>query len=156
MGLYTKTVAYVYARQRMTRVLSDGPWGAAIRYWLDRKGWTQTDLRKESGVKKNTVSKATRGFDVNTSTLRQIAAGLKVSISDVLVSPTRRLAAEETRRMAIEAAEYVLNERRVSETPTPGQPDVTESIDQVKRVIRKAEHAVRKQTPRKKPVQTRN
>lgn len=109
MALFTDDAERQYARRHMPKPASeDGPWGEAIRYWLNERGWRQADLAVATGIRANTISRTARGFDTTTRVLRKIADTLKVSIDDVLVSPERKLANEDRRRMAREIAEDVL------------------------------------------------
>lgn len=109
MELFTGTATTHYPRGQMkVKTQGTGPWGDAIKYWLKLRGWVQADLvaavkaleataDKPKGSK-NTVSRAFRGLDVNTSSLVLIAKALDVDIEDVLISPLRQLANDERRK----------------------------------------------------------
>jgi transcriptional regulator with XRE-family HTH domain len=116
MALFTGTATQGYACAPMPRPpRKNGPWGDAINYWLDDRGWNQTDLRKAIGdggaaLSKNTIGNAARGFDVSTRVLRIIATALGVPVEAVLVSPNRQSAQEERRQMIFEITERVTRE----------------------------------------------
>ena len=92
-----------------------GPWGEAIRYWLREWGWGQADLVRAiqaanptATIRANTISNAALGRHCRTNTLEQIARALSVAFEDVLVSPERKNASEERKRMIQEAVEAAL------------------------------------------------
>jgi transcriptional regulator with XRE-family HTH domain len=89
---------------------SDGPWGDAIRYWLNQRKMRQADLAELTGVRANTISRVTRGFPTTTRVLAKIAVAFRVPIDVVLVSPELKLANEKRRRLALEISERVLRE----------------------------------------------
>lgn len=110
----------------------NGPWGEAINYWLDQRGWNQTDLRKairqrNASVSKNTIGNAARGFDVSTRVLGIIATALDVSLEAVLVSPNRRSAQEERKQMILEITERVA---RQLDFPAPQAPNPLPTAEQ--------------------------
>jgi transcriptional regulator with XRE-family HTH domain len=78
------------------------PWGAAIRYWLRQKHLTQRDIVTATGMQANKISRAARGCDVRMSTLRHIAAFLRVPLEQVLVSPEYMSTMGERRAIAQE------------------------------------------------------
>jgi len=97
----------------------DGPWGPAIRYWLKELNLRQTHIVEGTGMPGNTVSNAARGLDVHMDTLRRIAEFFQVPFESVLVSPERRLGAEEERHVAEKVAAEA---RRVMEQRRPTAP----------------------------------
>ncbi len=130
MALFTVTTRRDYAQGHMPQpTLGDGPWGEAIEYWLNQRRWQQADIvralealyppakGKKAKGNKNTVSTAARGFDCNTQTLRRIARALEVPLDQVLVSPLRRAANEDRRKLALDITEQVL--RRMESAGSP-------------------------------------
>jgi transcriptional regulator with XRE-family HTH domain len=75
----------------------------------------------EGGLSKNTVSIAANGLDVNTETLRIIAAALGVSLEEILVSPARQSASEARKQMALEIAERVLRQLDHAPATSPAE-----------------------------------
>ncbi len=123
MALYTEDAQREYPRRHMPKPEpGSGPWGEAINYWLRQRGnWSQADLVRaiversqhlpkgeQKAGNKNTVSAAALGRDVSTQTLRAVARGLDVPLEFVLVSPDRKSAIEEMRKVAADVAEEVL------------------------------------------------
>jgi transcriptional regulator with XRE-family HTH domain len=95
-----------YAQWLMEQRDKPGPWGEAIRYWLQIKAemgekWTQRQLAEAAGIQRNTVSHAVRGFDVGTKALRAIARALRQPIDYILVPPAMHRANDERYRQAI-------------------------------------------------------
>ena len=144
MALFTTNIPRSYIRRHMKPKHADGPWGEAIVYWLNERGWQQADLvRKGQGtLTKNTVSTAFRGLDVNTMTLRLIAAVFEVPIEDVLVSPERKADSEIRKQEIQEITESVYS--RMTATP-PAQPaaDKKPSPVMLEKLARKAMRRVR-------------
>src|SRR4029453_8408539 len=100
--------------------IANGPWGEAIRYWLAVKKLRQADLARPiaqggTGLRANTISRVTRGFDTTTRGLRRVAAAFDVPLDQVLLSPQRHHENEDRRRLAIEIAERVLRSFRSEE-----------------------------------------
>jgi transcriptional regulator with XRE-family HTH domain len=95
-----------------------GPWGAAIQYWLDYERQTQADLMRLTGLRKNTISRAKRGYHTTTRVLEKIAQAFKVRFEDILVSPVHRAANEERRRIATDVAERILRDLDLSDPRT--------------------------------------
>lgn len=137
----------------------DGPWAAAIDYWLREKGWLQADLVRrieELGEKtgKNTVSSATNGRDVNTRSLRIIAQAFGVPLAAVLVSPEQLRAGEEMQRTiqaAVSAALAGLRARNV--LPPLGYDAILEEMKVHSRTLEPREARpvpVRRESVRKK------
>jgi transcriptional regulator with XRE-family HTH domain len=75
-----------------------GPWGEAIRYWLNERRWSQSDLARATQLQPKTISRIVRGFHTQTRLLEQIAAALGVALDRVLVSP---LHGPQTERRAL-------------------------------------------------------
>jgi len=148
MPLFTGSGVQSYARRHMPLPKrGGGPWGEAIRFWLDKRQIQQADVVRATGLRANTVSRATRGFHTTTRVLERIATALHAPIDQVLVSPVRKLANEERRALASEISEEVLrsiDERAgtVSETAEATAAAATQVVD-------KAEQDLL--TPKKKP-----
>jgi hypothetical protein len=170
MALFTGRSRADYPRVHMPKAATgDGPWGEAIEYWLNRKNWRQSDLLREihnlnahAKTSKNTISSAARGLDVSTRVLRVIAGALKAPLDSVLVSPERKLANEDRRRLAIEISEQVLRTIEGGAGPSGPPPlSVDESVDAMRAAIREEEARAaapteelapgRKRTLKKKP-----
>lgn len=134
-----------YARARMPRpAYGDGPWGEAIRYWLAVRKIRQADLVRlireidpKDKTTPNTISNATRGFPTTTRVLEKIARALKAPIDAVLVSPERKLANEDRRRLAMEITETVLRTMESGTAPPlePSPKTVDEAMDVIQRSI---------------------
>ena len=145
MALLAETLAGSYARRRMPRpAYGDGPWGEAIRYWLAVRKIRQADLVRlvreldpKDTTTPNTISNATRGFPTTTRILDKIARALKVPIDVVLVSPERKLANEDRRRLALEISETVLRTLESRPLPLPTDPTPDE-IDHAMKVIQRS------------------
>ncbi len=175
MALFTGMSSGDYSRQHMPQpAKSDGPWGEAIQYWLDVKGWRQADLireiqnlqkpeaavragkRKKSKGNKNTVSTACLGRDCNTKTLRIIATALGVPLDGVLVSPDRKSANEARKQMILEIAEKVARELEkppayatTHETPLP---TIQQKVKELGQFTEDTEHAERTRIVKKRQV----
>src|SRR5262252_8629459 len=109
MPLFTGRGQQVYAQRYMPLPKrGSGPWGEAIRYWLDKRQIQQADVVRVTGLRANTVSRATRGFHTTTRVLERIARAFKAPLDQILVSPVRKLANEERRALASEISEEVL------------------------------------------------
>src|SRR4051794_3264942 len=116
MALYTAAPSEGYARRPMAQPpMGTGPWGQAIRYWLNERRMRQADLVRavheanpDQTITANTISNAARGLHCNTRTLQQIALALKVGLDEVLVSPDRQQSNEDRRRLALEISQEVL------------------------------------------------
>jgi len=135
MALFTERSLGGYAQRHMPLPRrAKGPWGEAIRYWLDKRQIQQADVVRVTGLTANTVSRATRGFHTTTRVLERIAFAIRVPIDQVLVSPVRKLANEERRALASEISEEVLrsiDERAgtVSETAEATAATAAQAID---------------------------
>lgn len=124
MAPFTAHRETAYAPSHMPQpAYGSGPWGEAIRYWLNDRKLRQADLLRKvqeleaaeppeklgkktrKRIRPNTISRATRGFHTTTRVLEKIARALDVTLDAVLVSPARRLADEEQRRMAVDVVE---------------------------------------------------
>lgn len=110
MTLFTTKPRYGYARPSMPKPkVGDGPWGEAIRYWMEVRKLSQADVVRSTKIQAKTVSRIVRGFHTQTRLLERIAVdALKVPLEVVLVSPERKLANEERRQLAREISEDVL------------------------------------------------
>jgi len=115
MAVLGPTTGHSYsAVQAMPQpAIANGPWGEAIRYWLSVRKLRQADLARPvskggTGLRANTISRVTRGFDTTTRVLRRIATALDIPLDQLLVSPQRHHESEDRRRLAIEIAERVL------------------------------------------------
>ncbi len=139
MPLFTGAVGGGYSRRHMPQPKSgDGPWGAAIRYWLNRRGMQQADLVRtikalNGTTTPNTLSTAIRGFDCSTRTLRIIAAALKVSLDEVLVSPDKKSDVEARKAFVAEVAERVVRDLEHVPRPAPPVPTLNEAMQQLHR-----------------------
>lgn len=121
MALFTDRQSTPYARRTMPQApRGDGPWGEAIQYWLRARNKRQADLASDTGVRANTISRAARGFDTTTRVLRKIADALDAPLDSVLVSPERKLANEDRRRLIQEITELVV--RTVETKHGPEEP----------------------------------
>lgn len=117
-----------------------GPWGEALKYWLPRRDMRQSDLARETGIEEKTISSIARGFHTTTRKLERIAEVLKVPIDDVLISPARRLAIEERRRIAQDVAERVLRELEAdAQPPAEARQSFNDEMDGL---VRAAERSV--------------
>jgi len=115
MPLFTGGSRQGYARSQMPRPeYRHGPWGEGIRYWLEKRGKLQAELAREANVNANTMSRATRGLHVNTSSLERIANALQAPIEDVLVSPERKTRRDDERKLIQDITERVA--RQILET----------------------------------------
>jgi transcriptional regulator with XRE-family HTH domain len=120
-AFYAGNSSVGYARGHMPIPVSgDGPWGAAIAYWLARRQWRQADLlramrEQDKTISKNTISRAARGLDVSTRVLRSIATVLNAPLELVLVSPERFRTDEQERRKLIDTVDEVLRQMKQPE-----------------------------------------
>lgn len=105
-----------------------GPWGEAVKYWLSQRNMRQSELARATKLTKNTVSSVTRGFHTNTRVLERIAIALKVDLDAVLVSPVRRLANEDQRRMIAQAVEFAMRTLNAPPTIDAGALALAEQI----------------------------
>lgn len=124
MALFTSREGRDYARGHMPKPkTADGPWGEAIRHWMDVKKISQADIARETKIQPKTVSRIVRGFHTQTRLLERIAAVFDVPLDAVLVSPARRLANEERRRMIIEITDEAMRKYEaragVANSPSP-------------------------------------
>jgi len=148
MGLVASDLSRGYAPRHMAaRVSGTGPWGAAIRYWLPRKNMLQADLMRATGLRKNTISRATRGLDVNTTTLEKIAEAFHEPIELVLVSPEWMDHAETRRQLIQEAVENAL--RNSPYGTRREHPTMSEALAEADQAVQQEERARR--TPSAKP-----
>lgn len=155
MGLYTREPSHAYAEGLMpARNTAHGPWGRAIRYWLPLKNMSGADLVRATGLGKNTISNAVRGFHVTTETLEAIAQGLGVSFEDVLVSPEYQLENEARRRLAQEAAENAIRKWEDRNKPPPARSvtSTTALLDSVDALAAEAERKAGKRSTHKKSI----
>lgn len=150
MPLFTVRAPRDYAASHMPQAeMSDGPWGEAIRYWLNQRKMRQADLAGLTGIRANTISRATRGFHTTTRVLSKIAVAFRVPIDVVLVSPERKLANEDRRRLAVEISERVL--RELEGPPRAGDisPTLQPTIDALEEAVEVEEALVRSRDQRR-------
>jgi transcriptional regulator with XRE-family HTH domain len=120
MDLFTGKAASSYARSVSPEPEhGEGPWGAAIRYWLHKKHLSQADLVRDTKLGKNTISYATRGLDTTTSTLHLIAKALKEPLELVLVSPEWMDRQEHLERIIAAAVSRAMRERDTAQAAQP-------------------------------------
>jgi transcriptional regulator with XRE-family HTH domain len=144
MAVLGESVAGDYSSPDMKAKLADGPWGAAVQYWLDKLRWRQADLSRATGIEAKTISTIVRGYDTTTRMLRKIAHALdreatlrtlpnRITFEDVLVSPERKSALELRKAMIQEITERVAREMDTRGTTplTHGHPSMPEMIRQV-------------------------
>lgn len=62
------------------------PWEEPIRRLMAAKGWTQTRLSQESGIRKNTVNEAIHGGNPTMKTLQGLADAFGVPVYELFVS----------------------------------------------------------------------
>jgi len=128
------------------RVIGPGPWGAAIRYWLPKKDMSQADLVRGTGLKKNTISRATRGLPVNTTTLTKIAEVFNEPIEAVLVSPEWMDRTEARRRLIQDAVERALRNTETDALDAPLQPlppALAQKVKELSQLTKEADDAKR-------------
>jgi transcriptional regulator with XRE-family HTH domain len=87
MGFLADGSRRPYAHKVPQAKRDSGPWGEAIRYWLNERRWSQSDLARATQLQPKTISRIVRGFHTQTRLLEQIAAALGVALDRVLVSP---------------------------------------------------------------------
>ncbi len=134
MALFTEMRDKHYSRAVMPKpVEGDGPWKAAIAYWLDKHDWSAADLARHVKMPENTVSRAVRGWHVNTRTLERIADGFGVTLEEVLVSPARRSTEEQQRLVIQDAVERAL--KNMARPPSAPADPMEDSINASMRAI---------------------
>lgn len=89
MCLYGETHMPIYAVKRMT-VPKRSPMmqlartrlqlGAIIRRYRRQRGWTQSDLAAQAGVRQATISQIEAGKDVRYSTIADVFAALELEL----------------------------------------------------------------------------
>jgi len=95
----------------------DGPWAEAIEYLYKTQGRRQADVVEGTGLSPNVVSRASRGWDVRTDTLRKFAEFFQVPLEAVLIAPTQRLDPHKHQQaLAHLAAEF---QRQLERQQTP-------------------------------------
>jgi len=119
---------------------ADGPWGEAIRYWLNVRTMRQADLARETDIEAKTISSVTRGFHTTTRILQRIAEALEIPLDAVLVSPDRKSANEARKQMILEITEHVTKQVEAAQQPAP-KPALTEA-QQAAQIERDAMRAV--------------
>jgi transcriptional regulator with XRE-family HTH domain len=101
MGVFTHTERRGYSRGEMPQAKREnGPWGEALRYWLNEKKLRQADLVKGTKIQAKTISRIARGFHTQTRVLEDIARFLGVPLERLLVSPLRQRPNEDHRQRA--------------------------------------------------------
>ncbi len=127
---------------------ADGPWGPAVKYWLDFLKWRQADLARASGIEPKTISTIFRGYDTTTRMLRKITRAfqqeakrqqlpISITLEDVLVSPDRKSEAERRKLMVQEIVERVW--RDVDEKLTPVRPEPAALHPTMKQIVAEIE-----------------
>lgn len=150
MALFTARSGDAYAQTHMPKpAVGDGPWGEAVRYWLDAKKIRQADLARDTGIEPKTISSITRGFHTTTRMLAKIAAVLDLPLDAVLVSPDRKSAAEERKRMVQEVTERVV--RALDTHPPPiAEPTMPEGMRQLNRELKRETVKAQRLVPEKR------
>lgn len=126
-----------------------GPWGEAIRYWLEKRRLTQAELERLSAIRKNTLSRAKRGYHTTTRVLERIALALEVPFGDILVSPAHHQAAEERKRLAAEITDRVLRDVALSDERAAKtlEHELTAGFDHLRRAAAKDAATRQKKAP---------
>lgn len=143
MALFTDRVGRAYAQRHMPKpATGEGPWGEAVEYWLKEKKIRQADLARATGIEPKIISKIARGFHTSTRSLERIAVALELPLDAVLVSPDRKSALEERKRMIMEITELVT--RRVEgKPPMQVQPPIL-SVEEATEKLNEALSAAKK------------
>lgn len=142
MALLSEPMRANYPQPEMQAEYADGPWGAAVQYWLDKLRWRQADLSRATGIEPKTISSIVRGFDTTTRVLRKIALALdreaarrsfpnQITFEDVLVSPDRKSAIEIRKQMIHEITERVTRELEARITPKRLPPAVHHTMSEM-------------------------
>jgi transcriptional regulator with XRE-family HTH domain len=101
MGFFTNAARHGYSREEMPQAKREnGPWGEALRHWLNEKNLRQADLVKGTKIQAKTISRIARGFHTQTRVLEDVARFLGVPLERVLVSPLRQNPNEDGRQRA--------------------------------------------------------
>lgn len=151
MASLSTSSGYHYARRLMPQAKTeDGPWGAAIMYWLPKRDMRKIDLARATGIEPKTISRIARGFPTTTNVLRKIADALKVPLEDALVSPARRSATADRRQLVNEVvnAAIIQLDELMPPAPAPLEPPPSDSTragkDELRRAVREREENARK------------
>lgn len=100
MGFFTNVERRGYSRDVPQPKRENGPWGEALRYWLNEKKLRQADLVKGTKIQAKTISRIARGFHTQTRVLEDIARFLGVPLERLLVSPLRHRPTDDRRQRA--------------------------------------------------------
>jgi transcriptional regulator with XRE-family HTH domain len=136
----------------------NGPWGEALRYWLNERKLRQADLVKGTKIQAKTISRIVRGFHTQTRVLEDVARFLAVPVERVLVSPLRRGPNDERRQFARGIVQDVLREidggvvddlaldlaRRIQALPLHLRQSVVEVVGQYEQATKTHRRKVRK------------
>lgn len=159
MGLFTSVGRRGYSRHEMPQAKRDnGPWGEALRYWLNERKLRQADLVKGTKIQAKTISRIVRGFHTQTRVLEDVARFLAVPVERVLVSPLRRGPNDERRQFARGIVQDVLREidggvvddlaldlaRRIQALPLHLRQSVVEVVGQYEQATKTHRRKVRK------------
>jgi len=160
MGLFTNVGRHGYSRHEMPQAKRDtGPWGEALRYWLNERKLRQADLVKGTKIQAKTISRIVRGFHTQTRVLEDVARFLAVPVERVLVSPLRRGPNDERRQFARGIVQDVLREidggdvvddlaldlaRRIQALPLHLRQSVVEVVGQYEQATKTHRRKVRK------------
>lgn len=83
--------------------MPESRWGAAVKYFLDAKGWTRKELAERAGLRPNTLTTLIRhGGQTDTKTLGRIASAFDVDIAELLMSAEQRAILEAHEDRVIE------------------------------------------------------
>jgi transcriptional regulator with XRE-family HTH domain len=111
MRFFTHTARPSYSRDEMPQAKREhGPWGEALRYWLNEKKLSQADLVKGTGIQAKTISRIVRGFHTRTRVLEDVARFLGVPLERLLVSPLRQNPTADNRQRALALFQEFLRE----------------------------------------------
>jgi transcriptional regulator with XRE-family HTH domain len=141
----------------------NGPWGEAIRYWLNERKLRQADLVKGTKIQAKTISRITRGFHTQTRVLEVIAKCLGVSLDRVLVSPLRWGPTEDRKQLIrsifadavrlVEVGEDRIDDRvledakRIQALPRDMRASLRAILANYEKTIRKQRHGTRSNRP---------
>ena len=71
--------------------MPESRWGAAVKHFLDERGWTRKELAERTGLRPNTLTSLIRhGGQTDTKTLSRIAEALDIDIAELLMRAEQR------------------------------------------------------------------